>query len=83
MPLRFNRRLPSDVRKLNLIGQGFRKRKIRTHIVSFVNGMHKRKIYKSRGTSVFVKNDILSLNIGVILFLDVKVVEMPDLPHIL
>jgi hypothetical protein len=30
--------------------------------------MHKRKIYKSRGTSVFVKNDILSLNIGVILF---------------
>ena len=51
-----------------LIGQGFRKRKSKTHIVSFVNGMHKRKIYKSRGTSVFVKNDILSLNIGVILF---------------
>jgi hypothetical protein len=51
-----------------LIGQGFRKRKIITHIVSFVNGIHKRKNYKSRGIFVFVKNDTLSINIGVILF---------------
>ena len=46
--------------------------KIRTHIVSFVNGMHKRKIYKSRGTSVFVKNDTLSLNIVILFFFEVK-----------
>ena len=51
-----------------LIGHGFRKRKIRTHIVSFVIGIHNRKNYKSRGTFIFVKNDTLSLNIGVILF---------------
>jgi hypothetical protein len=52
-----------------LIGQGFWKRKIRTHIVSFVNEIHhKKKNYTSRGTFVFVKNDTLSLNIGVILF---------------
>jgi len=51
-----------------LIDQGFRKRKIRTHIVSFVNGIHNIKYYKSRETFVFVKNDTLSLNIGVILF---------------
>lgn len=51
-----------------LIGQGFRKRKVRTHIVSFVNRIHNRKNYKSRGTIIFVKNDTLSLNIGVILF---------------
>ena len=51
-----------------LIGQGFRKGKIRTHIVSFVNGIPNRINYKSRGTFVFVKNDTLSLNIGVILF---------------
>jgi hypothetical protein len=57
----------------SLIGQGFRKRKTRTHIVSFVNGIHNRKTYKSRGTFVFVKNDTLSLNFGVILyFFEVK-----------
>ena len=48
-----------------LIGQGFRKRKIRTHTVSFVNGIPNRINYKSRGAFVFVKNDTLSLNIGV------------------
>ena len=62
-----------------LIGHVFRKRKIRTHIVSFIIGIHNRKNFKSRGTFVFVKNDTLSLNIGVILFFfEVKLIHVFD-----